>query len=140
MLFILLVVDEDVMMSGLVPFSLCPFLQGPCVGPLRPEANFLRRTSSTWRTGTNTSIGPGSRQPKNIPIRWRCKHEEENASKHKGGQWAVRGGNAVALTVGYHEVLYKSQYWLHKKGWMVFRLKSPPPTMAFYHAWPAVDT
>merc|ERR1711966_21188 len=56
-------VDVDVMMSGLVPFLLCPLLQGPCVGPLSPEANFLRRTSSTWRTGTNTSIGPGSRQP-----------------------------------------------------------------------------
>ena len=51
------------MMSGLVPFLLCPLLQGPCVGPLRPEANFLRRTPSTWRTGTNTLIGPGSRQP-----------------------------------------------------------------------------
>ena len=42
-------VDVDVMMSGLVPFLLCPLLQGPCVGPLRPEANFLRRTPSTWR-------------------------------------------------------------------------------------------
>ena len=47
-------VDVDVMMSGLVPFLLCPLLQGPCVGPLRPEAKFLRRTPSTWRTGTNT--------------------------------------------------------------------------------------
>ena len=45
-------------MSGLVPFLLCSLLQGPCVGRLRPEASFLRRTPSTWRTGTNTSIGP----------------------------------------------------------------------------------
>ena len=56
-------VDVDVMMSGLVPFLLCPLLQGPCVGPLRSETNFLRRTPSTWRTGTSTSISPGSRQP-----------------------------------------------------------------------------
>ena len=56
-------VDVDVMMSGLVPFLLCPLLQGPCVGPSRPEANFLRRTPSTWRTGINTSISLGSRQP-----------------------------------------------------------------------------
>ena len=35
------------MMSGLVPFLLCPLLQGPCVRPLRPEANFLRQTPST---------------------------------------------------------------------------------------------
>ena len=46
-------VNVDVMMSGLVPFLLCPLLQGPCVGPLRPEAIFLRQTPSTWRTGTN---------------------------------------------------------------------------------------
>ena len=39
-----------------------PFYR-PCVGPLRSETNFLRRTPSTWRTGTNTSISPGSRQP-----------------------------------------------------------------------------
>ena len=51
------------MMSGLVPLLLCPLLQGPCVGPLRSETNFLRRTPSTWRTGTNTLISPGSRQP-----------------------------------------------------------------------------
>ena len=42
---------------------LCPLLQGPCVGPLRSETNFLRRTPSTWPTGTNTLISPGSRQP-----------------------------------------------------------------------------
>ena len=39
-------VDVDVMMSGLVPFLLCPLLQGPWVGPLRPEVNFLRQTPS----------------------------------------------------------------------------------------------
>ena len=56
-------VDVDVMMSGLVPFLLCPLLQGPCVEPLRSETNFLRWTPSTWRTGTNTLVSPGSRQP-----------------------------------------------------------------------------
>ena len=54
-------VDVDVMMSGLAPFLLCPLLQGPCVGPLRSETNFLRQTPSTCRTGTNASISPGSR-------------------------------------------------------------------------------
>ena len=53
-------VDVDVRSGS---FLLCPLLQGPCVGPLRSETNFLRRTPSTWRTGTNTSISPGSRQP-----------------------------------------------------------------------------
>ena len=56
-------VNVDVMMSGLVPFLLCPFLQGPYVGALRSEANFLRWMPSTWRTGTNTLISPGSRKP-----------------------------------------------------------------------------
>ena len=40
-------VDVDVIMSGLVPFLLCPLLQGPCRGALRPEANFVRWTHST---------------------------------------------------------------------------------------------
>ena len=53
-------VDVDVRSGS---FLLCPLLQGPCVGPLRSETNFLRRTPSTWRTGPNTSISPGSRQP-----------------------------------------------------------------------------
>ena len=44
-------------------FLLCPLLQGPCVGPLRSETNFLRRTPSTWPARTNTSISPGARQP-----------------------------------------------------------------------------
>ena len=58
-----MILDVDAMMSGLVPFFAIPPLQGPCVGPLRPEANFLRRTPSVQRTGTNTLISPGSRQP-----------------------------------------------------------------------------
>ena len=44
-------VDVDVRCPVLVPFC-CVHQKGPCGGPLRPEASFLRQTPSTWRTGT----------------------------------------------------------------------------------------
>ena len=47
--------NVDVMMSDLVPclLEVCPpFTRAPCVWPLRPEANFLRRTPSTYDRGT----------------------------------------------------------------------------------------
>ena len=62
-------VDVNVMMSGLVPFLLCPLLQGPYGESLRPEANFVCRTPSMWRTGIYTSIS--SKHAGCQAIRWR---------------------------------------------------------------------
>ena len=45
-------VDVDVRCPDLVPLLPWSPLKGLCGGPLRPEASFMRRTPSTWRTGT----------------------------------------------------------------------------------------
>ena len=72
-------------MSGPDSFFAMSPKKGPCRGALRPEASFLRQTSSTWRTGTLFCLLQSRRRTKVVrKVFWKCCPRAEKSGRFCG--------------------------------------------------------